>query len=467
MRSRNLAALVVAAALLVACSDAPTPTRPRMQAPGLANRDFGDWVTWSLWEMYPDDIANQGYSLWQQIRQEYQAGDFDSARRDYLHLVSLVKQWIPYVQPISHDDTQLGNSALLVSMMSEYIFNGGEHATFHHLGPDATFAIVNPGEEQTVVTPSEHAGVFFSFHSAPQTFTLIIDAATTTFPANCSGPLQTARCQYPQFYRFHPYPEVSLNDPAAFGVCHVNTGENRLPLPGSDHNNYRLAHDRPENGNFIEGGTVPTEPGENIEILPLASVSFMKCEKGDDFYQLASASPSGYMDHLASAGRGSLRALATAAEWLLAPEKAYAIDQGGGGFSIEFSNFNVVDPLGVPDLKAAANSDAPPASANPGDVLSLPATVSNIGTATATSDTIEVSLQAIAEVPPPPIVLKTVVATMVPLDPAVPVSVTLPSTIPAGNYTATVRAATANVIPETNLTNNSVSVPVVIGTVIP
>lgn len=470
MRSRAIVALLFAGAALAACSDAPTPTRPAMKAPAAAGKFASGWVDWSIWQVYPSDIAAQGSAAWDNIRDEYAAGNFAQAQSDYVALVQLLQHWMPYVHPMSSSDTPLSTTTQLVAMMGDYVFEGGEHAAFRHVGNDATFAIVQPGVAQTVVTPSLHAGVFFSEHSAPQTFAIVIEGNDTKYPVNCTGPLQTARCQYPQFYRFHPYPYVTLNVPTAFAVCHVNTGDNRLPLPGSNHDNYRLAHDKPPvPSGYVPGGTVPTEPGENIEILPLAQVSFMDCERGDDFYTIASTQTNDYIDHLASLGRAGLRKFSGIAEQILAPEKAYAIDQGGGGFSLDFSNFNVIDPLGVPDLSVSYDANAGTPTAQPGQVLSLATTAANVGTATASTDTIVVSLQAIgfAGPPPAPIVFKTAVASMVPLDPALPVSVTLPSTIPVGNYTATISIQTWNVIPESNLANNSVNVPVVIGTIIP
>lgn len=470
MRSRTLVALLFAGAALAACSDAPAPTRPLMKAPAAAGKFASGWVDWSIWQTYPSDIAAQGAAAWDNIQSEYAAGNLDHAQADYIALVQQLQHWMPYVHPMSSTDTQLSTTAQIVLMMGEYLYNGGEHAEFKHVGSDATFAIVQPGVEQTVVVPSAHAGVFFNVHSAPQTFALVVEGNDTKYPINCSGPLQTARCQYPQFYRFHPYPYVTLNAPTAFAVCHVNSGSYRTPLPGSDHDNYRLAHDKPASpSSYITGGTVPSEPGENIEILPLTFVSFMDCERGDDFYTVSSTQTSDYIDHLASLGRASLRRLSSVAEQLIAPQNAYAIDQGGGGLSFSFSNFNVVDPLGVPDLAVSYNANAGTPTAQPGQALSLNTTAANVGTATASLDTVTVSLQLTGtfDVVPPPIVFRTTVASMVPLDPAIPVSITLPSTIPGGTYTATITVATGNVIPETNFANNSVVVPVVIGTIIP
>ena len=198
----------------------------------------------------------------------------------------------------------------LISLMFGAV-NPGQPAPPTNLSGDYVIAIVD-GSHQTVVTPSNFAGVEFPAGAAPQPFVLVIQENNFDSGEPCSGPLITPLCQYPRFYRFDPFPHVSLDKVATFGVCVVVDGP-RAPSKEID-DRLRLAHDAPAGAPRPGYQTVG-----NAEILPYVQTDFLECRPPK---------------------RGTIGLL----ERLLLPAKAYAIDLGGGGTSDEFSNFNVVDP---------------------------------------------------------------------------------------------------------------------------
>jgi hypothetical protein len=157
---------------------------------------------------------------------------------------------------------------------------------------------------------------------------------------------------------------------------------------------------------------------------------------------------------------------------LLTPKSAYAIDQGGGGVSFFFSNFNDVDPDGRPDRAVQSFTAVPlcgECEIQPGTVMVLNYTIANIGFA-ATGDGVPGIIQLI------PVGEGTTtliggfgVGQLYPGGPPFVMTdqhVTIPD-VPAGNYTIklTVGIGFFNEVPA-DLNNNSASIPITIGTVI-
>lgn len=306
----------------------------------------------------------------------------DIARRQLVALVAFIQSKTgKIIAPAG--ETQDHAAARLVLLMSLYVYNGP--ATTPPVIPpssDAVVAIVQPSATttQTVRTPTQHAGVQFPPGSLGETRIIVISQVMTPYPANCSGPLQTVLCQYPQFYTFSSFPDTKLQSPAIAAVCHINSGDSRTPL--EDHDGFRIAHDRPADpANYVEGGTVR----EGIEVLPFVLVSGLTSCPGNSYFGGGSQI-------------GSTGALGRALRWLgnpaarfasavferVAPRKALAIDGIGGGQFSFFSTFGIVDPAGRPDLSVITDPASFEGTFSPGDVVPIGNwSVTNNGTATA------------------------------------------------------------------------------------
>lgn len=454
MRRTSTAGLLVAVLLAAACSgDSPVGTRTPLQ-PSAVNPDLGlgDRIAQLIPVLYPNGLETAAGTRWDNIRGKLANGDVSTARKMYFELARWVEQKIPQMDPPPNGMTRQQGATQLVFWMSQYVFAGGDAAPLPDLGPDITFTVVQPGTAVTVTTPTKKAGVFIPATAAPEPFTLVVYQDSHHYAENCSGPLETTLCQYPQFYRFEPYPHVTLTTPATFAVCHVNGGDHRLPLPGSDHDQYRLAHELSPNGPYVTGGTVRNTNGESVEVLPLASASFMDCHEGDDVYSST--------DGLLERGTRELRRFARAMGRALAPTAAYAIDQGGGGFSLTFSAFNVVDPLGVPDLEVTSTPTNAIPTADAGTSMTLNVAVANVGTATAYADTIQITLTPTLAGQGSPVVVWVPRGQIVPQDAVNPLTFTVPAGTPSGTYTASVHASSGYGVAESNTENNSVSVQV-------
>ena len=275
----------------------------------------------------------------------------------------------------------------LVLLMSLYVYNGP--ATVPPVVPpssDAVVAIVQPSATttQTVRTPTQHAAVQFPPGSLGETRIIVITQLLTPYPVNCSGPLETRLCQYPQFYEISSFPDTRLQSPAIAAVCHINAGDSRTPL--ENHDGFRIAHDAPADpANYVEGGTIV----DGIEVLPFVLVSGLTSCEGNSYFGGEAPVPSAPLGALGSAlhwlGRPAAR-FASAVFDRVAPRPAWAIDGiGGGRFSV-FSTFGVVDPAGRPDLSVNIDPPGFEGSFAPGDVVQLGSwSVANNGTARARS----------------------------------------------------------------------------------
>jgi probable HAF family extracellular repeat protein len=261
-------------------------------------------------------------------------------------------------------------TARAVLYMSLYLYNGPETPPpTYSPNADAVTGLVTPGAPATIVTPTKHAGVQFEAGSVDETTIIVITQNLTPYPANCTGPLQTKLCQYPQFYTFEQFPHKTLLKPAKFNACHINAGASRRPL--ADHDRFRLAHSKPADpADYTPGSVIRDQNGESIEILPLVPQTFSTCEDNEYSAEIIGST---------STSLGSR--LARAVKKLVTPRTAYAIDLGLGGLSRSFSQFNDVDPLGEPDLSIESMTVGQPVN-HPGDQMSLSVVVSNFGTAT-------------------------------------------------------------------------------------
>jgi hypothetical protein len=350
------------------------------------------------------------------------------------------------------DETRPAAAARLVLYMATYVFNGPSSAIpSSGGGADNAVGIVTPAAGGLVVTPSTNAGVSVPPGAVNQNTLIIITENLTPYPANCSGPLNTKRCQYPKFYHFSQFPDQHLNVAAKFAVCHVNTGTARAPL--NDHDGFRLAHEKPANpSDYTPGSTVV----DDIEILPLITQTFSFC----DDIEYALTQPTGLDRALAVA--------TSAIAKFLTPKSAYAVDQGGGGESFEFSNFNNVDPDGTPDNTANAGGFS--ALVNMAGDLSVSYVVKNIGTATSPSGILAsftLTPLAFAGPPPSPTPWTAVgVMSLVPGDSVVMTTTAPVTSFPNGSYTLEMTLGSDPGFPDSNLTNNTRSTTVFLGPII-
>jgi hypothetical protein len=308
-------------------------------------------------------------------------------------------------------------------------------------GADNVVGLITPENGDTIVTPAEMAGVAFDAGSVATETIIIITENPTPYPQNCSGPLQTKRCQYPKFYHFSQFPHVRLLKPAKFAVCHINQGTERAPL--ADHDRFRLAHTKPANpADYTPGSTIV----DNIEILPLITQTFALCEHVH------------YEEHASAPGlTGALMRLASGIGGLLTPKSAYAIDQGGGGEAFSFSDFNNVDPDGTADNSVAVAVPSPVETVYPGGTVSITYTVTNIGTATAPTVLANIGLTPIVFTHVPVTTTLTAAGVM-PLVPGQNITLTttavIPTTAAPGNYTLSVAVGSDPSFPDAQMVNN-------------
>jgi len=328
----------------------------------------------TLLALFPKGLETAATARWGNVKQKYAAGLSDPAqmkvaKQMLFELSDWVNKMAPDMDAPPDNETKIAASARSVLYMSMYVYIGPGTATPPFTpSADAVIGLVTPGAPATIVTPTKHAGVQLEAGSVAENTIVVITQNPTPYPDNCSGPLRTKLCQYPQFYTFDQFPHARLLKAAKFNVCHVNSGDTRRPL--ADHDRFRLAHSKPASAaDYTPGSTIRDQNGESIEILPLVEQTFSTC--AENFYTSATTGSSlGLLSRVAR----RIRDIAT-------PRTAYAIDLGLGGLSVEFSPFNDVDPQSAPDLKVQEAS-FDPATLHPGDHIVVTYTIVNIGTAT-------------------------------------------------------------------------------------
>jgi alpha-tubulin suppressor-like RCC1 family protein len=345
-------------------------------------------------------------------------------------------------------ETKTAAAARLVLYMSMYVYAGPTTPPPPYTpSADAVVGVVTPNAPATIVTPTLHAGVQLEAGSVAENTVIVVTQNPTPYPDNCSGPLQTKLCQYPQFYTFDMFPHNRLLKAAKFSVCHVNSGERRRPL--ADHDRFRLAHAKPANpADYTPGSTVRDQNGESIEILPLVAQTFSTCVNNAYATNAVSGGPLGLFSRLARSFQNIIR-----------PEAAYAIDVGLGGLAVYMSPFNVLDSLGRPDWKVETVSFAP-GPVHPGDHVLVTYTIANIGTATGTAVQAAVRLSTDAVLTTSDMSLAPISLPLLPPDSAVTLAqtVVIPDTVAAGTYYLGVAIQDDPLLPDANLANNQAAV---------
>ena len=465
-------ALLVTPLLLfaVACSDNPAASKlavPRGAGFEITPTGTLDQNIVAILTLLPKGLETAATTRWANLKAKYALGLSDPAqmavaRQMLFELSAWVTMKGPNMDPPPNNEAKAAAASRAVLYMALYVFGGpGTSPPTYFTGADAVVGFVTPGAAATIVTPTAHAGVAFEAGSvAENTIVVVSQNNSGNFTPNCTGPLHTLLCQYPQFYTFEQFPHTRLLKGAKFSVCHINGGSNRAPLGLPDihiHDRFRLAHDKPANpADYTPGSTIRNQNGESIEILPLITQSFTHC----DDVEYTPEPPPVITQALTRMGR----ALAS----LLTPKSAYAIDQGGGGVSFFFSNFNDVDSVGRPDRAVQSFTAVPlctDCSIQVGSVFVLNYTIANLGFA-ATGD----GVPGLIELVPvgggtPSLIGSFGVGQLYPGGPPfvmIDQQVTIPD-VPSGDYTIrlTVGIGFFNEIPA-DLANNSASVPVTI-----
>ena len=316
MRSRVVAGLaVLVVAFAISCSDSADRTAPLGNGASTANVELNT-VEGLIEALFPNGLENAALQRWDAVKAALARGDTKTANNHMMQLAD----WVLKMEargrledPDGAGPMSVRDGVLRLISLRFGTVNPGQPLPPTNLTGDYVIAVVD-GSHQTVVTPNHFAGVEFPAGAAPQPFILVVQENFFDSGEPCSGPLVTSLCQYPRFYRFDPFPHVSLTRVATFGVCVVVDGP-RKPSKAID-DRLRLAHDAPSE---------TPRPGYQqvgmAEILPYVQTDFLDC-------------------HRPPPSRDVIGLL----EKLLLPKVAYAIDLGGGGTSDEFSNFNVVDP---------------------------------------------------------------------------------------------------------------------------
>jgi probable HAF family extracellular repeat protein len=486
---RRTAPLVTATLLCLAaagCSDSRTsptaplkaPTGPLFQTASTVSLDTR--ILTLADSIFPKGLGSAFTSRWTDIKRQLvlepngtlpdgKKGPAAAARKMLVELVQWVQGKTGNLTPPA-GEIKAHVAARLVLYMSLYVYGGpttpppAVTAT-----TDAVLSVVSPTAPDTVQTPTQHAGVVFDAGAVTEPTIVVVALETAFYPQNCSGPLVTHLCQYPRFYRFNVFPDVRLQHPAHVAVCHVDAGTNRLPL--ADHNRFRLAHDKPASpADYVTGNTVV----DSIEILPLVWLpTLINCTAGGgtDYTNTASASPlnsrsgGGFFGGLLQRGGHALRTVASAVGRFISPRSAYAIDGGGGGDVMDFSNFAVVDPLSAPDLAPGAGFSLSQTSGLPGAAITVNASsVLNSGTGTSPSFAASLVVATDSALTLGATTLRTDIdATALPPGSSFGMASQL-TALPAvpGTYYIGVRVDPANAVAESDESNNFVSMKVTV-----
>ena len=391
---------------------------------------------------------------WQNVKRQDMRNE--SGRKQLVQLADWVMRKAPEMQNVPAGETREHAAGRLILLMSAHVYGiPDEEVPEVTATTDATVSIVEPADVDTVKTPAELAAAVFPEGSVSEPTIVVVSKVDSVYP-RCEGPLDTERCQYPLFYKFSHFPDQKFLLPVTVAVC-------RTDAALADHDRFRLAHERPPAGHEVDGGTIEG----NIEILPyVATGSLIDCEDLDhpEIHTHAS-SAFGRAAHLFA------RAARTAVGFF-APRPLYArIDRGSGGELEDFSHVVTVDPQGEADLEPAPSSPTAGITATPltvvrGDPVTLSSwSIANTGSANAANVGSSIILatdsaltNAVAQVSAPAVTVVSAASST----PGGAVSLAVPQATPAGHYYLGVRIDPSNSVPESDETDNHVSVRITV-----
>lgn len=469
LRSFRLGAAVAAVLWVVACTDASGPTTPASQGAAprsnavTLDQEIGDLIT----RLFPNGLQTATRARWNNVKRDAAkspVGAPTKATKAQLRtLIAFMQQQEPRLNDPIGEARQHALMRLSLDMLM-YVYQSPETppppvVTTSEFG----IATVSPAAtEPTVVqTPSKQGVVEFPAGSVNEETVVILEENKTPYPENCSGPLDTRRCQYPFFYKAHVFPEEKLNIPAKAAVCHVNTGASREPLRGGEfHDRFRLAHDLPADpANYSPGATQE----DGIEILRLVHVepTLMDCSHEGPYEVAFVRRRPGVLGKLLDRSEWLAQNAVRRATRALSPKRAYAIDQGGGGEISFFSNLGIVDPQSAPDLKPQAFT-VQETESFAGETVHITAlSTTNIGTGSVgatqtsirfsadeivTTEDVELASQATAAIVPNQVIA------------GAPIAVTIPAGTAEGTYYIGMLSDAGGVAAEEDEANNVITV---------
>ena len=454
--------LLLALGIFAACSD--SRDAGVISGPRTANieaADLGTEIDGLIQQLYTGGHRTSVAARWENVKRQSMRNL--SGRTQHVRLVQWIQDNAKHITPAGGEDQE--HAAARLALLTSLYLYGGPDTEVPEVTPqtDVTLEIVQPTETDTAVTPSEQAAVIMPEGAVDEPTVIVIHRVEEHFAENCSGPLPTTLCQYPQFYKFDVFPDVPLNKPATVAVCHVNHGEHRTPL--AEHDRFRVAHEAPTDpaGRHPDGVIV-----EGIEILPLVSVgTLVECED-NDYPPVASLSPdAGPMERLASRARWGIGYVANAIGRALTPRSLYAIDRGGGGELFLFSHFGTVDPQSRPDVAPSGFSLSSTRAQQGGAISINEWEIANPGTAAAVHVGGRILLATDTALSEGAILLDSI-ATVNALPPGHPEvvaarAVTIPVGLENGRYFLGVRLVHGGVHAESDASNNFVSAAINIG----
>lgn len=357
MRRLHRWALVLLVGITAACSDQlVTPASPPLildpAKTVVPQGSLDEEIALLSDAVFPRGLETAAGTRWESVKAKYAEGQGDAAQMKVAHrMLYELARWVQgktsQMDTPPNGESREAAAARLVTYMAMYVHSGPDtEVPPYNPEADAVVGFITPTEPATITTPAGYAGIGVDAGSVTEPAIVTVTQNAQEFPGNCNGPLQTRRCQYPLFYDFHIYPEQKLLRPAHGAVCHVAPTSARRPLDDPEdveetvHERLRLAHTLPADpDNYTDGATQYGTDGENIEILPLSAAvgsSGVDCSEAPAY----SFGPLGR----------ALNAVASVIGRSLTPEPLYAVDQGPEHDFSFFSPFNLVDPVGTPDL---------------------------------------------------------------------------------------------------------------------
>jgi hypothetical protein len=351
-----VAALAVAVPLLLsACSDQPTevPPGPEAAAPGGASvvDPIGSCPASSIESQIralapPGGLRNSLLSKFKSIPSKVGQRTGTAARDKMFALVDAILD--AYYAGQFGGTSAAIQAQVLTVISSLYCFVRLDSPTLPEgsLGEDGVVGVVTPNSPTTtLVVPSEHAAVTIPAGAAPIPTTIVIRILPDEPP-----PLLTSLDQYPFFYEFSSFPEVTFNVDVLAGIC---------PRDNLDaiNANLRLAHN------------VGPDFGD-VEVLPrpAGAVTGLDCTNlgGGEEPSFFRRSSSGLGADAGDGWSSMSRALGPLVSALL-PEPLHAATllvatTGVGGTTKKFSPFGIVDQESNPASLSIVDEEGNPTS---------------------------------------------------------------------------------------------------------
>jgi hypothetical protein len=342
MTHTRKALLFTALLAMAACSNdvaAPTHAIPGAGAERATYATLDQEIQALIQTLFPNNgLVTAAGDRWEGVKYQLSIGKVDVARRTLTNLSTWVSQ-----RSLA---SRKADAARLILDMALYVYNGpGTPVPGNGSLVQTAAGVVEPNTSLTLTTAHADGsvgdgGIHIDVGSVATTTIAVISEVTGDFTKHCSGPLNYRGCQEPKFFRITLFPHEKLLQPAQVQICHVTQGELRRPL--GDHDDLRVAHEKPANQTlYTPGGTIV----DGIEILPYnGSINFLTAAGHcNTSYNNAPPQVIGFFDKLLGPDT-RLGQLASTIGAALTPKSLYALDLGGGGMFLSESIFGLVNP---------------------------------------------------------------------------------------------------------------------------